>query len=155
MNVIGKRFDFFLAQRGITGLNLPVDVAFGHVVEINQRDVPHAAARQRLGSPRTYTTHANNHCVHLGVQKAVRAVAIQAIKPAKTATQILGLWRTVHQRASKSTISTATSRVSSPRITSRFAVLPTPIASSAFDNCNTLATGFRSTAIIMSPTTPA
>ena len=42
---------FGLAQRAGKGVNLTIDVGLGHVVQINQRDGAHAAARQRFRRP--------------------------------------------------------------------------------------------------------
>ena len=42
---------FGLAQRAGESVNLTVDVGLGHVVQINQRDGAHAAARQRFRRP--------------------------------------------------------------------------------------------------------
>jgi hypothetical protein len=85
MNVIGKGLDFFLAQSGIAGLNLTIDVAFSHMVHINQHNATYPASRQRLGSPRTDPAHSDHHCMHLRIQKGVRAIAIEPVKSAKTA----------------------------------------------------------------------
>ena len=41
-------------------MDLAVDVGLGHVVQVDEGEAPHAAARQRLGGPGADTTNADD-----------------------------------------------------------------------------------------------
>ena len=41
-------------------MDLPVGIAFGYIIQIDQRQATHCATRQRLGHPRTDAAYAND-----------------------------------------------------------------------------------------------
>lgn len=49
-----------LPQRGIERMNLPVDVGFGDVIEVDQRQAAHTAACQGLNRPGPHATDTDN-----------------------------------------------------------------------------------------------
>ena len=76
-----------LAERIFKRVDLAVDVGFGHMVEIDQAQMPHTTARQRLDHPRAHPANARHH--HARLQQArQRGPAIQARHTAKTALTI-------------------------------------------------------------------
>jgi hypothetical protein len=76
-----------LAQRGLQRLHLAVDVGLGHVVQVDQHQAGHAAARQRLGSPGSHAADAH-HRHPQAAQAGVGGVAVQAPQAAEAALQV-------------------------------------------------------------------
>ena len=46
-------------------MDLSIDIGLGHMVHVDQRQAPHAAARQTLHSPRAHTTHTHHDHMRL------------------------------------------------------------------------------------------
>ena len=68
-------------------MNLSVDVGFGHMVEVDQGDMPNAAAGKGLSRPGPYPANADHH--HMGLLDALRPCnPIQPLQPPKTASLI-------------------------------------------------------------------
>ena len=59
-DALRHHLDLGRAQRAGERMNLAVDVGLGHVVQVDEGEAPHAAARQRLGSPGADTANADN-----------------------------------------------------------------------------------------------
>ena len=71
-----------LAERGVGGVYLTVDVGFGYVVQVDQRDLPDAAARQRFCGPGSHATDACYGHMRAGNRISARR-AVQAQDAAK------------------------------------------------------------------------
>ena len=54
-----------LTQRVGDRVQLTVDIRLGHMVHVDQAELPHAAARQTLHSPRAHTTHTHHDHMRL------------------------------------------------------------------------------------------
>ena len=68
-------------------MNLPVDVGLGNVVEVDQRELSDAAAREGFDSPRTNSADAYHQ--HMRFFDAGRAhYAVQPLEPAEPATEV-------------------------------------------------------------------
>ena len=73
--------NFGHAYGRVGGVDLAVDIRFGDMVHIHQRDAAHAAARQTFSRPRTHAAYADHQ--HMGSAYVRRA--IHTIKPCQTA----------------------------------------------------------------------
>ena len=70
---------FGLADVGIGGVNLPVDVGLGNMVHVNQSQAPHPAACQGLCGPRAHAAYAHHH--HMGAGNALGGICtIQSLQ---------------------------------------------------------------------------
>ena len=79
------------AEGGSERLHLPVDVRFGDVVEVDQRQRGDAAARERLGRPGADAAERHDRDAR-GTQTLVGRVAVQAAQRSEAAFQV-GLHR--------------------------------------------------------------
>ena len=86
-DAFGQGRDLGLADGVAHGLDLAVDVRFGHVVEVDQGQAADGAARQRFDDPGTDAAHADH--AHMGGAEArQRGRAVQAGNAAETALKI-------------------------------------------------------------------
>ena len=76
-----------LAKSGIERMGLTVDVRLGNMIEIDQRQMPNAAARERLDHPGPHAANANN-TDRRRTQTRKRLVAIEASDTAEAALDI-------------------------------------------------------------------
>ncbi|MNR04955.1 hypothetical protein D3C85_1209530 [compost metagenome] len=92
------RVNLGLPQRRRQRVDLPVDVGFGNMVQVDQGQRPHPAARQRLDGPGPDAAKSGHR--HMGVTEAGRSLrAIQAGERAETAVHVGGfgkMFRGVH-----------------------------------------------------------
>jgi hypothetical protein len=80
-HALGQGLRLGLAQRAAQRLHLAVDVGFGHVVQVEQHQFGHAAARQRFHRPRTHAAQPD----HGDAGAAHARVAVVAVQPAQAA----------------------------------------------------------------------
>jgi hypothetical protein len=83
-DALAHGLDLGLAERRIAGVNLAVDVRLGHMIEVDQGQMPHPAARQRLGRPRAHAANAH-HAHPRRRQPGPPRLAIQAGNATKAA----------------------------------------------------------------------
>ena len=84
MNAVSHGENFGLANGGVFGLYLSVDVGFANVVQVNECQLANATARQCLGRPGPHATDTDHS--HMGAADTVRAsLAVQASQAAKAA----------------------------------------------------------------------
>mgnify|MGYP000906864901 FL=1 len=86
-NTLAHGLHLGLTHRGIECVNLPVDVGFGNVVQVDQRKAPNAAARQCFGCPGADAADTDNGDVSLGDTGGSRRT-VEAIKSTKPAPQV-------------------------------------------------------------------
>ena len=83
-NALAHCLGLGLAEGRLHGMDLPVDIGFGHVVKIDQREAPNTAARQGFNRPGPDSTDAHHH--HMRIENALRSVdAIESTQTAKAA----------------------------------------------------------------------
>jgi hypothetical protein len=86
-DALAQRQHLGLAQRGAQRLHLAVDVAFGHVVKVDEHQRGHTAARQRLGRPGADAADAD-HGHARGAQTRIAGVTVQPAQRAEAALQV-------------------------------------------------------------------
>lgn len=86
-NTLAHGLHLGLTQRGIERVNLPVDVGFGNVVQVDQRKAPNAAARQCFGCPGADAADTDDGDVSLADTVGSRRT-VEAIKSTKPAPQV-------------------------------------------------------------------
>ena len=80
-------------------MDLPVDVGFGDMIEVDQGQATYPAAGQRFCGPRPHAADADHDDVR--IEYALRAVqAIEPAQPAKAAFEKFAGGRVVHSRSS-------------------------------------------------------
>ena len=85
----GQGLHLALAQRGAQRLHLAVDVRFGNMVEVDQRQLSHTAACQRLHRPRADPPEADDGDAR-GTQPHIAFVAVEAPQAAEAAFEVGG-----------------------------------------------------------------
>lgn len=73
-----------LSEGRLDRVDLAVEVGLGHVIEIDQGDVPHSAARERFGCPRPDAAYADDASAG-GRQPRERLLPVEACDPAEAA----------------------------------------------------------------------
>ena len=86
-DALAHRFHLGLPDGRLERVDLPIDVGLGDVVEVDQREAPDAAARQRLDRPGTDPADAGHDDVRRANRRGARH-AVEAFKPSEAALRI-------------------------------------------------------------------